>query len=228
MHSCMSRSRSQRSKLRRKYKNVLDPFRGESGGPLLPLPRGSGTGHCGHGGNRQQDGQARVFGRGFFDTPQIREQMAVAAEKGWLRIYILYLEEKPAAFWRGTDLRPAVCRGTMRAMIPFGASFHPGFFSFSISSRTSARTTSRALILAMETRSSNSVLATLRRVESRLHIYAPTLRGILLNLLNTTTPFAINCAKFLLQRAHCLEWARRVSRNQLAYELRKQSSIAVK
>jgi hypothetical protein len=85
----MSRSRSQRSKLRRKYKNVLARFAGKvqvrcfrSLADLEPAIADMEE-------ISSKTGKRRVFGFGFCDTPRIREEMAAAAEKDWLRIYIL-------------------------------------------------------------------------------------------------------------------------------------------
>jgi hypothetical protein len=66
---------------------------------------------------------------GFFDTPRAREQLLVEAAKGWLRICILYFEENPVAFWKGT-LMSVACKQIMWATIPLGAPSLPeSFFS---------------------------------------------------------------------------------------------------
>ena len=41
----------------------------------------------------------RGIGAGFFDTPAVRAQLRLKAERGWLRGYVLYLAGKPCAFW---------------------------------------------------------------------------------------------------------------------------------
>jgi transposase len=56
----------------------------------------------------------------------------------------------------------------------------------------------------------------MRRVESRAQIYAPTARGIQLNLLRTVTCRTTNFAKTLVRWAHRPEPARKALRNQLA------------
>ena len=71
----------------------------------------------------------RRFGFGFFDTPQIREQMSIAAEGGWLRIYVLYLENKPAAFWMGT-LYDRCLQADDVGYDPAWSEFSPGIFLF--------------------------------------------------------------------------------------------------
>jgi Acetyltransferase (GNAT) domain len=43
----------------------------------------------------------RALGVGFEDTPSMRERLRMEAERGWLRAYVLYLDEQPCAFWMG-------------------------------------------------------------------------------------------------------------------------------
>ena len=44
----------------------------------------------------------RPLGIGFKDTLGQREWWRIAAERGWLRVYVLFLEGKPTAYWAGT------------------------------------------------------------------------------------------------------------------------------
>jgi len=44
----------------------------------------------------------RGIGAGFIDNEEYRSRIALLAEKGWLRVYIMYIDEKPSAFWIGT------------------------------------------------------------------------------------------------------------------------------
>jgi CelD/BcsL family acetyltransferase involved in cellulose biosynthesis len=41
----------------------------------------------------------RGFQIGFVDTPQMRERLRFEACMGWLRAYVLYVAERPCAFW---------------------------------------------------------------------------------------------------------------------------------
>ena len=92
---------TQRSKLRRKYQRVWRHFAGRIQirefssmadlEPALAVVEQIAS---------QSD--KRSLGFGFFDTPEVREGMALAAMADWLKIYVLYLEDKPAAFWMGT------------------------------------------------------------------------------------------------------------------------------
>jgi hypothetical protein len=43
----------------------------------------------------------RGLGAGFYSTPEGRQEWSYAAERKWLRVYILYLDEEPCAFFTG-------------------------------------------------------------------------------------------------------------------------------
>lgn len=212
----MTLDRSQRSKLRRKYKKVLNRFAGkvqircfcslaDLEAAILDMEEIA---------NKTNK---RRFGFGFFDTVQIREQMVVAAERKCLRIYVLYLEEKAAAFWMGT-LHDGCLQADHAGYDPVWGKFSPGIFLFLNILQDLRNEDIKTVDLGRGNTQLNRCFGDLRRIESRVHIYAPTLRGIQLNLLNTAT----HRTTVVLQRTHCLEWARAL-RNQLA---RQRANLA--
>jgi CelD/BcsL family acetyltransferase involved in cellulose biosynthesis len=150
--------------------------------------------------------------------------MAVAAERGWLRVYILYLEERPAAFWRCT-VYGGCLQGDHAGYDPVWRELSPGIFLFLNILEGFREDDIKSIDFGYGNTQFKRCLGDLRCVESQLRIYAPTLRGILLNLLNTATPCATDWARFLLQRTRCLEWARRASRNRLAHQHRNKCPI---
>jgi Acetyltransferase (GNAT) domain len=221
----MSLGRSQRSKLRRKYKKALNHFEGKMqircSHSLADLDLAiSDVEEI-----ASKTNQRRLFGSGFFDTPQIREQMAVAAGRGWLRIYILYLEEKPVAFWVGT-LYERCLQADYVGYDPSWGEFSPGILLFLTILDDLRNEDIKTVDLGRGGTQLQQCFADLRRVESNVHIYASTLRGIKLNLLRTAIHRTTNCAKSLLRRTHNLAWARRTLRNQLARQRSKHCSTA--
>jgi hypothetical protein len=214
--------RKQRSKLQRKYKKVLNHFAEEvqirsfrSVEDLAPAIADMET-------VASKTDKRRVFGDGFFDTPQIRDQMTAASENGWLRIYILYLQKKPAAFWMGT-LYDRCLQGDHTGYDPAWSEFSPGIFLFLNILEDLCEEDITTIDFGYGNTQLRQCFGDLRRVESRAHIYAPTPRGIQLNLLRTATCRTTNCAKALVRCAHRLESASKALRNQIVRPHRKKS-----
>jgi hypothetical protein len=209
----MTRNRSQRSRLRRKHNNVLKHFAGairirclRSVAELkLAMPDIEEI---------ASKSKRRLFGLGFFDTRQNREQMLAIAQKDWLRIYILYLGGKPAAFWKGT-LYGGCLQGDHVGYDDALSKFSPGIFLFLNMIEDLRKEGVNTVDLGFGDTQFKQDLGNLRCLESQVRIYAPTLRGILLNLLNSSCPCINDCARSLLQRAGCLEWARRTRQKRL-------------
>ncbi|MGA2235112.1 MAG: GNAT family N-acetyltransferase [Terriglobales bacterium] len=44
----------------------------------------------------------RGLGVGFIDNSETRQRSSFEAEKGWMRTYVLYVADKPCAFWSGS------------------------------------------------------------------------------------------------------------------------------
>jgi CelD/BcsL family acetyltransferase involved in cellulose biosynthesis len=55
----------------------------------------------------------RGLGVGFVDDDATRARTLLALERGWLRAWVLYVDERPVAFWMGDAYR-----GRFRSMIP--------------------------------------------------------------------------------------------------------------
>jgi hypothetical protein len=222
----MNLGRSQRSKLRRKYKNVLNHFAGKVRircfCSLMDLEPAISDMEAIAG----RTDKRRVFGDDFFDTPQIREQMGVAALRGWLRIYILYLEDKPAAYWMGT-IYDHCLKADHVGYDPLWSKFSPGTFLLLSIFEDLRDEDIQTVDFGWRDIQFKQCFGALRRVEACVHIYAPTLHGIQLNLLSTATHYATRAATLLFRWTHCLKWARRVSRDQLARHRRKHIPIPV-
>jgi CelD/BcsL family acetyltransferase involved in cellulose biosynthesis len=211
----MSLGPNQRSKMRRKYKKLLSGVVGEVKvrsfrcladlqAAFLDVERIA-----------SKTEKRRVFGINFYDTLQGREHMLVAAEKGWLRTYVLYFKEEPVAFWMGT-----VYDGCLQAdhvgYDPLWREFSPGIFLFLKILEDLRDEDIKIVDFGYGDSQFKQCFANLQRKESRVHIFAPTLRGTQLNLLNMAANRATHYAKLLLRRTHCLEGARRALRDHLA------------
>jgi Acetyltransferase (GNAT) domain len=74
-----------------------------------------------------QGSYQRGLGVGFADTALVRSRLEFEARKGWLRAYVLYLSEKPAALWIGS-LRQGVFLSDYLAFDQAYAKHAPGMF----------------------------------------------------------------------------------------------------
>jgi len=74
---------------------------------------------------------ARTYQRGllvgFVDTPQMRERLRFEARMGWLRAYVLYVADRPCAFWI-TNLYRGILYSYFLGFDPAYARYSPGAY----------------------------------------------------------------------------------------------------
>lgn len=202
--------RNQRSKQRRKYRRVLNRFADRvqvrefsSVADLEPAISIVET--------IASRSDKRRLGFGFFDTAQVRAEMTLAAKAGWLRIYILYLESKPAAFWIGT-LYNRCLQADHVAYDQAWAHFSPGtFLLLTILSRLEDEDI-QTVDFGRGGTQLKQCFAAVPRAETRVHVYAPTRAGIRLKLWTT----AAHQATGLIRQTYCPVWAKTALRKRLA------------
>ncbi len=220
----MTLDRSQRSKLRRKYNKMHGRFAGAKKVRCFRSLEDLEPAISNMEKIANRTDKRLLQGAGFPNLQQIREQMVVAAENGWLRIYILYLYEEPAAFWMGT-LYEGCLQADDVGYDPGWRAFSPGLYLFLHILDDLREEDINVVDFGYKDIQFKRCFGTFRRVESRVHIYAPTLRGIQLNLLSTATQRATDYANLLFRRTRSLEWARRAFRDELVRRRRKQGSV---
>jgi hypothetical protein len=141
----------------------------------------------------------RSLNVGFSDSPEIRARLDYDAMKGWLAGFILYLDEKPCAFWIGS-LRDRVFLSNYLAFDPAYRQYSPGMY---------------LMIEVMEALSCEGRLRTDRidfgvgdavykkrlsnhsREEALLHLFAPRPGPILGNVQHSILRFLSSLAKRL-------------------------------
>jgi len=194
-----SKGRNRRSKLRRKYHNALNQLLGKTRIRCFRFAAELETAISEMEEIASKSDKRRRFGVGFFDTPQSRHQMTFAAEKGWLRIYILYIEEKPVAFWMGT-LYDRCLQGDHVGYDAAWRKLSPGLFLFLNILNDLRKEDIKAVDVGCGHTQLQRCFGDLRQIESTAHIYAPTIRGLGLNLLCTATHRATQWSRWLVKR----------------------------
>ena len=123
---------------------------------------------------------------GFSNSAQIQTNLRFLARKGWLRIYVLYLEDRPCAFLIGQ-----LFRNTFYCQY---AGYHPDFARFSVGSlltawalESLAEAGVKQVDLGEGGQEHNRRLGCQKREEGTVHVYSPTLRGLWLNMFFAVT-----------------------------------------
>ncbi len=161
----------------------------------------------------------RGLGVGFSATPDIRRRLEFEAQRGWLRGYILYLDEEPSAFWIGT-LSKDVFLSAYLAFNPVHGGYSPGSY---------------LLIKAIEEMCENRRCAQVARIdfgigdaiykarlgnkswlELSVYIYAPSIKGLWVNALRTSAILTTRMTKAILERGKVLSQVKRLWRARAA------------
>jgi Acetyltransferase (GNAT) domain len=196
-------ARSQRSKLRRKYKKFLHTFAGrihirdfhtiseldDAIRDMEEIARNS---------------VKRQLGFGFFDTPRSRNQLRVEAEQGWLRIFVLYIDGMPVSFWKGT-LYGRFLHADHVGFDSTWSEYSPGIFLFLEIVERLRDCDIECIDFGTGTGQFYQSFAKVRRLEARVQIFAPKLRGLGLNLACTLA----HHATLMIQRTSWLDWPRK-------------------
>jgi Acetyltransferase (GNAT) domain len=175
--------RSQRSKLRRKYNRVVNGLAGrmqvrcyrtvadlEQAIPEME--------------KISRKSFKRRLGYGFFDAPQAREQLVAEAAQGWLRIYILYIEEQPISFWKGTLYDCCLQADHVGFDLAWG-DFSPGIVLFLYILKNLHHEDIKTVDLGCGEGQFYECFGGERRPEACVQIYAPKISGLRLNALHT-------------------------------------------
>lgn len=195
--------RSQRSKLRRKYKKFQVAFAGridvrsfqfvsELDGAIRDMEEIA------------RKSVKRQLGFGFFHTAQACDQLRVEAALGWLRTFILYVDGAPIAFWKGT-LYDRCLHADHVGFDSAWSDYSPGIFLFLNVIERLRDTDIQTMDFGTGSGQFYQSFAKLRRPEARVQIFAPKFRGLRLNLTQTLAHYTTQ----LIQRTSYLDRVRK-------------------
>ncbi len=149
----------------------------------------------------------RALGVGFTDSPEIREHLRMWAEKGWLRAYVLYLADRPAAFWIGCINQKTFTSDFLAYDDDFGK-YSPGIYlmlkvieGFCSDLRDCVTEVDFATGYAQY----KEVLANRKWHESSVYIFASSFKGLELKLIRSFTSGIDTFLKGALARAGLLQ-----------------------
>ena len=163
----------------------------------------------------------RGLGVGFMDSPETRKQLRFKAERGWLRAYILYIADRPCAFWVG-DLNQSTFGSDYMGYDPEFEKYSPGMYlilkvieSFCDGNREGVTEVDFSPGEAQW----KEVLSNREWEEEAIYIFAPSIKGISLNLVRSFVSGIDQAAKKVLASTNLLQrikkrWRARVRPNE--------------
>jgi len=167
----------------------------------------------------------RVLGVGFENTGEIREVWRLAAARGWLRIDVLFAEERPVAFWAGFTYASSyliVHTGYLSEL----HYVHPGQYLLTrIIDDLCADPTVRQIDFGYSEAAYKRNFGSRYFAQSTSYIFAPNLKGTGLNLIRATI-FGVNGAtKRVLKHFNALDRVRRALRRRAEKKGRPRGAV---
>lgn len=161
----------------------------------------------------------RGLGAGFADSREMHERLRRNAERGWLQTHVLYLDGKPCAFWSGT-LYHGTFHSDFMGYNPDYGKYSPGMYLIvsvieELCNATGAARTVAAIDFGLGDAQYKDILGDRQWEEASICLFAPTVRGILVNAIRTPLAFLDRWAKQTLGRAGLLGRVKRTWRRSL-------------
>jgi hypothetical protein len=155
----------------------------------------------------------RGLGVGFTDNAEMRDRFRLEANKGWLRAHLLYASDKPCAFWIGTQYKDTFHSNFM-GYDPTYAKYSPGMFLVMKVIESFCKDANVAQIdFGLGDAQYKETLSTQQWFESTVHIFAPNLTGLKLNLLRTAPALVDQSIRRILERTQLLPKVKKIWRN---------------
>lgn len=159
---------------------------------------------------------------GFSETPIIRSRLEFEARKGWLRGYILYLDDQPCAFWIGS-LRNQVFLSEYLSFDSTYGKYAPGMYLImkvieNLNDEKSGEPV-RLIDFGIGDTSYKERLANRHWQESAVYIFAPRIKAVWVNVLRSSVGLMNRSAKHALRLTPWLAgikrtWRARVAQNE--------------
>lgn len=162
----------------------------------------------------------RGLGVGFIDNTEMHRCLHLDAQNGRLRTFLLYLADKPCAFWLGTVYQKTFYSGYMGYDPSYGH-YSPGMFLVmrTIEYLCSRKHTDVDVIedidFGLGDAQYKEILGNRNWQDATVYIFGPTLRGFGVNVLRTPTVVIDRLAKKALERTELLPRIKRFWRDHL-------------
>ena len=160
----------------------------------------------------------RGLGVGFDTSAAMQERLHLEIAKGWLRAFVLYIDEKPCAFWIGKLYQNSFCSDSM-GYDPAYSKHSPGIYlimqvvEYFCGEHSEDR--AQQIDFGFGDAQYKTVLADQEWQESSLYIFARSWKGIGINLLRMPTAWLNHQAQELLNKTSLLAKVKRLWRDRI-------------
>ena len=149
----------------------------------------------------------RGLGVGFSDNAENRARLRLEADKGWLHAHILYLGDRPSAFWLSTAYKGTLHSNFM-GYDPGFAKHSPGMYLVIrvIEELCTPNGTNKLeqVDFGLGDAQYKQVLASSSWQEAELYIFSPSLKGVTLNFLRTSLGLLNRTVRRILDKTKLL------------------------
>jgi hypothetical protein len=145
---------------------------------------------------------------GFQDTPQVRRRLEFCAQKGWLRIYVLYIDERPCSFSAGTVYN-GVYTTDYIAYDPAYRDYYLGKLLLVEVIEACYKGGVKEIDFGFGQAEYKERFGNCRLTESSVYIFAPNLKGFVVNVTRTVPGVIDKTLKATLQRTRLLSNVKR-------------------
>jgi hypothetical protein len=161
----------------------------------------------------------RGLNAGFADRSDIRMRLQLAARKKWLRGFVLYLGDRPIAFWIGTIYGDTFL-GEYTGYDPEFAQISPGtYLMFVVLERFCKRINGdnvKQVDFGLGAADYKAAISSTSWQEAKIFIFSPTLKGMRLKGAKTLARLIDGTARNLLAGARVMPRLKRMWRDRLA------------
>jgi hypothetical protein len=154
----------------------------------------------------------RGLSAGFIPNDVTRRLLQLEAAKGWLRTYILYVADKPCAFWLGNVYHGVFCGGAMGYDPAYGK-YAVGKFLMNHGIAEFRTEGIKEIDFWLGDAEYKQRLSNRTWKEAVVYVFAPTFKGIVLNALRTPTVLIDRLARSFIEKIGILPTVKRVLRN---------------
>lgn len=156
----------------------------------------------------------RGIGAGFIDNSMMRQRLSIAAKKGHMRAYLLYVDEKPCAFWIGT-LYKKIFYLDYTSYDAAYKRYEPGTILFMRMLENITKSEATEIDFGFGDAFYKQRFGNQQWIESSIYLYAPTIKGVAINLMRTLYIIPYRYIMSLAERTNILPKIKRLWRNKL-------------